>query len=136
MIRQRYNAISTVYFTGDLVATLAAFFGAWVLRFEVEVIPVTKGMPDLARYLELLPFVLVLWPVVFYFHGLYQNRRGRSRVDEALTVLVAVILASVLLSVVIAWYRRPARWSTSPTAAPSWRCSGCATWCWWCPPAT
>lgn len=107
MIRQRHKAIATIYLLGDLVATVAAFFTAWFLRFELEVIPLTKDVPELRRYLELLPFVLILWPVVFYFHGLYQNRRGRSRVDEALTVVVAVILASVLLSVVVAWYRPP-----------------------------
>lgn len=107
MIRQRHQAIATVYAMGDLLATLAAFFTAWALRFELEVIPLTKDVPDIRRYLELIPFVLVLWPVVFYFHGLYQNRRGKSRVDEALTVLVAVLLASVLLSVVVAWYRPP-----------------------------
>src|SRR6185436_14884455 len=65
-------------------------------------------VPDFSPYLQLLPFVLVLWPVVFYFHGLYQSRRGRSRVDEVLTLVVAVLLAAVLLSVVIAWYRPPA----------------------------
>jgi exopolysaccharide biosynthesis polyprenyl glycosylphosphotransferase len=55
-----------------------------------------------------VPFVLALWPLVFYFHGLYQSRRGRSRVDEVLTIVLAVLLATVLLSVVIAWYRPPA----------------------------
>jgi len=107
LIRQRHQALATIYASGDLFATLAAFFTAWALRFELEVIPLTKAVPDIRRYLELIPFVLVLWPVVFYFHGLYQNRRGKSRVDEALTVLVAVLLASVLLSVVVAWYRPP-----------------------------
>ncbi len=107
MIRQRRQSIALLYLLGDLTATVAAFFTAWVLRFELRVVPLTKDVPELGRYVELLPFVLALWPVVFYFHGLYQNRRGRSRVDEALTVLVAVILASVLLSVVVAWYRPP-----------------------------
>jgi Undecaprenyl-phosphate glucose phosphotransferase len=111
LIRQRHKAIATLYFLGDVFATVAAFFAAWVLRFELEIIPdfvpLSEDAPALRRYLELLPFVLVLWPVVFYFHGLYQNRRGRSRVDEALTVVVAVLLASVLLSVVVAWYRPP-----------------------------
>ena len=107
MIRQRHKATATLFLAGDLLATVAAFFAAWVLRFEVEVIPVTKDIPEIVRYLELLPFVLILWPVVFYFHGLYQIRRGRSRVDEALSVLFAVLLASVLLSVVVAWYRPP-----------------------------
>lgn len=108
MIRQRHRITAGVYLLGDLGATLAAFFIAWVLRFVVEVIPVTKNVPEFGPYLQLLPFILVVWPMVFYFHGLYQIRRGRSRVDEVLTLVVAVLLATVLLSVVIAWYRPPA----------------------------
>jgi Undecaprenyl-phosphate glucose phosphotransferase len=89
---------------------VAAFFAAWYLRFEVAVLPsayLKSHLPEFGPYLALLPFILVLWPMVFYFHGLYQIRRGRSRVDEALTVLVAIVLATVLLSVVITWYRQP-----------------------------
>ena len=96
-----------LYLAGDLLGTLAAFLGAWLLRFEMAIIPVTKNVPEFTPYLRLVPIVLVLWPVVFYFHGLYQSRRGRSRVDEILTLFVAVLLATVLLSVVIAWYRPP-----------------------------
>ncbi len=87
---------------------MVAFFAAWYLRFEVAVLPmslVNPHLPEFGRYLALLPFVVLLWPVVFYFHGLYQVRRGRSRVDEALSVLVAILLATVLLSVVITWWR-------------------------------
>jgi len=92
---------------------LAAFLGAWLLRFELAIIPVTKNVPEFTPYLRLVPIVLLLWPIVFYFHGLYQSRQGRSRVDEILTLFVAVLLATVLLSVVIAWYR--------PTAYPGSR---------------
>jgi Undecaprenyl-phosphate glucose phosphotransferase len=108
LIRQRHRTTAGIYLTGDLLATLAAFFSAWLLRFELEVIPVTKNVPEFTPYLRLIPFVLVVWPVVFYFHGLYQSRRGRSRVDETLTIAMAVVVATVLLSVVIAWYRPPA----------------------------
>jgi Undecaprenyl-phosphate glucose phosphotransferase len=108
LIRERHRITSNVYLATDLVATLAAFFAAWQLRFQLEVIPLTKNVPSFGPYLYLLPFVAVLWPLVFYFHGLYQSRRGRSRIDETLTILLAVILATILLSVVIAWYRPPA----------------------------
>lgn len=108
MIRQRHRITSSVYLATDLVATLAAFGAAWLLRFELAVIPLTKNVPSYRPYLYLLPVVLVLWPLVFYFHGLYQSRRGRSQVDEVVTILLAVLLATVLLSVVIAWYRPPA----------------------------
>ncbi len=110
MIRQRHRLTTAVYLSGDVAATLLAFFAAWYLRFEV----LANGwdllkahQPDFVRYLILLPVVVVLWPIVFYFHGLYQSRRGRSRIDEALTIVVAVVLATVLLSVVITWYRQP-----------------------------
>ena len=107
MIQQRHRTTSGAYLAGDLGATLAAFLTAWVLRFHIEVIPVTKSVPEFGPYLRLLPFILVIWPVVLYFHGLYQSRRGKSRVDEVLTVAVAVLLASMLLLVVIFWYRPP-----------------------------
>jgi Undecaprenyl-phosphate glucose phosphotransferase len=108
LIQERHRKTAGLYLFADLAATLAAFFAAWILRFEMEVIPVTKNVPDFGPYLRLVPFVLALWPIVFYFHGLYQSRRGRSRVDEVLTIVLAVLLATVLLSVVIAWYRPPA----------------------------
>jgi len=108
LIRQRHRTTAGIFLTGDLLATLAAFFAGWFLRFEVEVIPVTKNVPDFTPYLRLVPAILILWPIVFHFHGLYQNRRGRSRVDEVLTIAMAVLVATVLLSVFLAWYRPPA----------------------------
>jgi len=39
-------------------------------------VPIKHGVPEFQRYLELLPAVLLIWPIVFYFHGLYQTRRG------------------------------------------------------------
>ena len=83
---------------------------AWFLRFEIAVLPSTflkPHLPEFGPYLALLPFIIVLWPTVFYFHGLYQTRRARSGVDEALNVLVAILLAAVFLSVVITWFRQP-----------------------------
>ena len=105
MIQRRHRARAALYLVADIGATLAAFFAAWHFRFEEPVVPIVHGLPEFRHYLELLPAVLLIWPVVFYFHGLYQTRRGRSRVDEVLTVVVAVLLASILLSTFSAWYR-------------------------------
>ncbi|MCG8463092.1 MAG: undecaprenyl-phosphate glucose phosphotransferase [Holophagales bacterium] len=105
MIRKQKRSNALLYLTGDLLATLAAFFLAWFLRFEVGIPEVTKGVPDFGRYLGVLPILLIVWPVVFYFHGLYQSRRDRSRVDEALTIMLAVFFATFLISALQAWYR-------------------------------
>lgn len=107
MIRKQKRSNALLYLTGDLLATVAAFFLAWFLRFEVGIPPLTKGVPDFDRYLGLLPIILIIWPVVFYFHGLYQSRRDRSRVDEALTLLLAVVFATFVISALQAWYRPP-----------------------------
>lgn len=104
MIQQRHRSTALAYLVGDVVATLSAFAAAWVFRFHSGVVPI-QDVPELGRYLELLPFVAVIWPLVFYFHGLYQVRRGRSRVDEVLTLVLAVLLASLLLSAFTGLYR-------------------------------
>ncbi|MDY7093149.1 MAG: undecaprenyl-phosphate glucose phosphotransferase [Acidobacteriota bacterium] len=110
MISQRHRQTSALYLIGDLVALTGAFFLAWTLRFELQVVPLIKTPPDFGPYLELLPVILVSWPVVFYFHGLYQIRRSRSRVDESLMVVSAVALSSIVLLAFTAGYR--------PTVAP------------------
>jgi exopolysaccharide biosynthesis polyprenyl glycosylphosphotransferase len=108
LIQRRHRVTAGLSLTGDLLATLAAFLATYWLRFDLLLETVGKNAPEADRYLwPLLPVVLVVWPVVFYFHGLYQVRRGRSRVDELLTLVVAVLLAAVLLSVFFTWYRPP-----------------------------
>ena len=114
MIQKRRRSTVALYFTGDLLATLAAFLLAWFVRFELEVPALTKGVPEFGRYLALLPIVLVIWPLVFYFHGLYQNRRDRSRVDDALTILLAAVVATFVLSALLAWYRPTLEGGTEP----------------------
>ncbi|MEM7481638.1 MAG: undecaprenyl-phosphate glucose phosphotransferase [Acidobacteriota bacterium] len=110
MIHKRHRTTAGLYVTADILATLAAFFGAWALRFEAQIVPLTKTVPSFGPYLMLLPFVAMVWPVVFYFHGLYRVQRGRSRVDEVLTLVMAVLVGTVLMSAFMTWYR--------PTVAP------------------
>jgi Undecaprenyl-phosphate glucose phosphotransferase len=89
----------------DVAATLVALAAAYFLRFRVEIIPVTRGIPDIALYYRLFPLIAVLWPIVYYFYGLYQVRRNRSRVEEGLSVLVATGLATLLLAGLATFYR-------------------------------
>ncbi len=105
MIRRRRQIELVVKLMGDLVATLLAFLIAYWLRFIVQIQPVTKGVPPLAQYVRLLPAILFLWPVVFYFQGLYQKRRIRSQTDESVRAIVAVAMATVLLTAGLTFYR-------------------------------
>jgi exopolysaccharide biosynthesis polyprenyl glycosylphosphotransferase len=89
----------------DLLATYAALVLAFYLRFIIEIVPVTKGVPPFGPYLALFPIITLIWPVVFYFRGLLQGRPLRSRVEEAFAVAVAVLLAVLVLNAGLAFYR-------------------------------
>ncbi|NOZ78162.1 MAG: undecaprenyl-phosphate glucose phosphotransferase [Acidobacteria bacterium] len=105
MISHRRQVQVVLQLVGDLLATGLALPLAYWLRFQVEIVPVTKGVPEIGPYLRLIPVAIVLWPFVFYFQGLYQRRRFRSRFDEALRALVAVALAAALLTAGLTFYR-------------------------------
>lgn len=107
MIERRRQFQVVLQLVGDLLALSLAVPVAYWLRFVIEVQPVTKGLPPVSMYLNLIPVVLVLYPVVFYFQGLYHRRRIRSRFDEGLRVVVAVLLATVILAAGLTFYRPP-----------------------------
>jgi Undecaprenyl-phosphate glucose phosphotransferase len=105
MIERRLRAQVGLLVVADVLATAGAAVAAWWLRFHVEIQPVTKGVPPLDDYLRLAPVVVLLYPLVFAFQGLYRARRIRSRVDEGLRILSAVLLATVILAAGLTFYR-------------------------------
>ena len=125
MLRFQTRLMMLLFVAVDLTVTALAWILAYVLRFEVEAvqlfIPVTKGVPELSRYLLLLPFMAVIWPVVLYFHGLYQIKRGRSRIDEFFAILFSVLIGSALTLSATLYVRVYYRYQ--PEVAPSWEYS-------------
>jgi exopolysaccharide biosynthesis polyprenyl glycosylphosphotransferase len=105
MIKKTNRRIAALFLASDLAATLAALVAAYLLRFRAEIVPVTKGIPGAGTYFRLFPLIAVLWPIVYYFHGLYSVRRHRSRIEEGFAVLVATGLATLLLTGLATFYR-------------------------------
>jgi Undecaprenyl-phosphate glucose phosphotransferase len=105
VIRSSTRRITVLLLVSDVGATFLALAGAYFLRFRAEIVPVTKGIPDASSYYRLFPLIALLWPLVYYFYGLYQVRRNRSRVEEGLSVLVATGLATLVLSGLATFYR-------------------------------
>jgi Undecaprenyl-phosphate glucose phosphotransferase len=105
VITRRRQVQTGLQLFGDVLATAAAMVLAYSFRFYLPIIPITKGTPPIAPYLNLIPLTVVLWPAVFYFQGLYQARRSRSRFDELLRILVAAALATALLIAGLSFYR-------------------------------
>jgi Undecaprenyl-phosphate glucose phosphotransferase len=105
MIQKTTRRIALALLACDVAATALALVAAYDLRFRVEIVPVTKGVPDAATYYRLLPVMALLWPLVYYFYGLYQVRRHHTRVEEGLAILVATALATLLLTGVATFSR-------------------------------
>ncbi len=114
MLHRQLRVTAALNLGTDIAATVGAFFLAWYLRFVQPVIEITKSVPDFEPYLRMLPFIVLIWPTVFYFHGLYRIRRGHSRVDETISIVVATILALVILTSVLTFDRLTQAGSDDP----------------------
>jgi Undecaprenyl-phosphate glucose phosphotransferase len=123
MMKQKTRLMVAVFVAVDLLATNLAWVLAYVLRFEglERLIPVTKGVPDPSRYLLLMPLISLLWPAVMYFHGLYQVKRGRSRIDELFAIVFSVLIGSALVLGATLYVRVYHRFQ--PDVAPLWEYS-------------
>ena len=99
MVNRHNRLLVTFYVLSDSVLSITAFILAYALRFHSglipALIPITKGIPPLRQYVNVLPFVALLVPLGFQLQGLYRLRRGRSRVDDFFAVFVGTVLAVV-----------------------------------------
>ena len=98
MLSRHNRLLVAFHIASDALLAVTAFILAYALRFHTALavlIPITKGVPPLRQYVNVLPFVAVLVPLGFHLQGLYRLRRGRSRVDDFFAVFVGSILAVV-----------------------------------------
>jgi lipopolysaccharide/colanic/teichoic acid biosynthesis glycosyltransferase len=92
----RHNRLLVAFHVvSDAILGILAFILAYALRFYSGYIPITRGLPPLSQYVNLLPFIAGVVPLGFFLQGLYRLRRGRSRVDDFFAVFVGSILAVV-----------------------------------------
>lgn len=89
-----------LFVTADLAVLALAWALAYVLRFVVPVIPVTKGTPPVVNYLTLLPVIFAIWGLVFRAGGLYDPMRGSAGSSERRRILRAASLAMLIFTAV------------------------------------
>jgi len=103
MLRRYNRLLIAFYIASDALLGLSAFIIAYTIRFQTGLIPITKGIPPLRQYLNLLPFIAVLVPLGFHLQNLYRLRRGRSWVDDFFAVFVGTIIA-VVFGIIVTLY--------------------------------
>src|SRR3954453_4221960 len=105
MIETKHRTLASIYLIIDAVASNLAMLSAWFLRFNVAIIPVTKGTQAFETYTHLLPIVTIVFPLAFAVQGLYRIRPTRSKAEEWLSVAIGSIVATVVFSGVLLWVR-------------------------------
>jgi exopolysaccharide biosynthesis polyprenyl glycosylphosphotransferase len=105
MIQQKRKSLATIYLVIDALASNLAMVCAYLLRFAVAVIPVTKGTQELSVYLQLLPLITILFPTAFAMQGLYRVRPTRSRAEEWFAVAIASLVGTITMSGLLLWVR-------------------------------
>src|SRR6185295_13855353 len=125
MVKHQTRVMAAIFVLVDVLANNLEWVLAYYLRFYSAAVaaylPVTKGIPPLTRYLVLLPLITALWPAVLYFHGLYQIKRGRSRIDEFFGILFSILIASALVLGVTLYVR--VYYKYQPEVSPRWEYS-------------
>ena len=105
MIEKKHRTLASIYLVNDAVASNLAMLCAWFLRFQFELIPVTKGQQDVSTYVMLLPIVTIVFPLAFAVQGLYRIRPTRGKTEEWVSVAIGSIVATIILSGVLLWVR-------------------------------
>jgi exopolysaccharide biosynthesis polyprenyl glycosylphosphotransferase len=105
MVKQQSRVWIGVYVAADLLATFGAFALAYFVRFHSDLLSVTKGVNPFSQYLWLMLLIVCIWPVLFWFHGLYSLKRLRSRTDELFSIVWAVAMGTAAM-LFVALYAR------------------------------
>ena len=80
----------------DGLIAMGVFVLAYLLRFEADLLSMPKGQPELEHYIQLAPFIGLLFILGLWLQGAYRPRRIRSRLDDFFAVAVAGVIAVVL----------------------------------------
>lgn len=88
----------------DLILVSLAWITAFYIRFY-SFVPISKGIPNFQLYLKLVPFVVIIWFIVFTASGLYKRTKlRRSAVIEGVDILQNCILATLAFIAITFFY--------------------------------
>jgi len=111
VLLKKYNQVFISFlFFSDLIAIVLSWLLAYLLRFEVGVIEVSKGVPSWSQHLPLLVILLLVCSVVFYLVGLYRPKR-LSTIQKELSEIIKALTLSLLFFVFLTYFFKEYRYS-------------------------
>jgi Undecaprenyl-phosphate glucose phosphotransferase len=97
MLYRHGEVFRTILGVSDAALVVAAWLGAYWLRFESGLFASPLGVPELRQYVYPLSVIVPLWLLLFRSHGLYEPQRTGALLSEAGTVLRASATGVVVL---------------------------------------
>lgn len=95
--KEQEPQLQILLLVADIVVIVLSFYLAFWLRFYSGLVPVTKGLPNIAIYLRALFFTIVIWLFIFYHYGLYQIQVQRNTFHTSSRIFQGVLIGSILL---------------------------------------
>jgi FlaA1/EpsC-like NDP-sugar epimerase len=90
--------------SSDIILLIFALYFSYLLRFEGNVLP--AEMRWFEQFLTILPIIVLLKIVVFYFFGLYRGMWRYTSTRDLLNIIQATSLAAVLLVAILLYINR------------------------------
>ncbi len=97
MLKRYHYIFGTLFRIMDALVLALSWIGAYWLRFHVQFLEVTKGLPPFYRYVSLTPSIVIVWLVVFSGMHIYASKRLLRQSDELFVLLRAHLAALTVL---------------------------------------
>jgi Undecaprenyl-phosphate glucose phosphotransferase len=107
MIKRRSQILCAWFLLWDLLITGSAWIGAYYLRFELGLIPITKSPPEISLCWKNLPLVLLLAAVAYHLAGQYVIHRMRRFREEVIGVVKGTALLSLMVMATVFYTHDP-----------------------------
>lgn len=105
MFKSQSTFFRYIHILSDITLTVFCLVLAYWLRFNMEIVPVTKGYPGFEPYLFLIIPIVIIWFFIFKTSGLYLSHRTRPLYEEFTIILIDIILAFLTLLTFLFFFR-------------------------------
>lgn len=98
--------VRVIFIFFDLSAIASAYIFSYYARFNwfIPIFPADKGIPEFKKYLEVIPFLLLIWFVLFLYEGMYK-RIFIPASDDLLRIIKNSFLSTIIIMATSFIYR-------------------------------
>ncbi len=105
MLRRYSEVFRTLCAIADLGVIAAAWIAVCVIRFQTELLPTASDPAAFQENLAMGLLTLPIWHLLLRYRGLYEPRRGLSRLEETRRVLEVTSFGTLILTAVSFFWR-------------------------------